>query len=268
MSDKADEIRDFLKTRRAMLDDVENPLNYFAFLGVPEDASTEMIQRAYFDLAKQIHPDRLDRLGLGDVKAEAGAIFQAITKAHEALSDIQQRLIHLKMVENTKEGGSQSSPEDEAKILSHRGQFMLKRSEYAQAEDFLRRSVERVPDDVPTRIDLAWAIFHNPENEPGERMEQAKQIIDDLMRSAKGNARTNFLLAQYYKYKKEPLRQKKYLDASISMDPNLTEAKREVRLMEMRRKKELKGLDGLIERCKDLYAKVTKKKGGKAARKR
>ena len=92
MSDKAEEIRDFLRTRRAMLDDVDNPLNYFVFLGVPEDASTEMIQRAYFDLAKQIHPDRLDRLGLADIKTEAGAIFQAITKAHEALSDIQQRL--------------------------------------------------------------------------------------------------------------------------------------------------------------------------------
>ncbi len=271
MSDKAEEIRDFLKTRRAMLDDVENPLNYFAFLGVPEDASTEMIQRAYFDLAKQIHPDRLDRLGLSDVKTEAGAIFQAITKAHEALSDIQQRLIHLKMVENTGEGGSQSSPEDEAKILSHRGQFMLKRSEYAAAEDFLRRSLERVPGDVPTRIDLAWAIFHNPESDPVERMEQAKVLVDDLMRSAKGNARTHFLLAQYYKHKKDPLRQKKHLAASLELDPNLMEAKREARLMEMRRKKELSGLEGLIERCKDLYAKVTKKKGaagGKTARKR
>jgi curved DNA-binding protein CbpA len=275
MSDKAEEIRDFLKMRRAMLDDVENPLNYFAFLGVPEDASSEMIKRAYFDLAKQIHPDRLDRLGLGDIKTEAGAIFQAITKAHEALSDIQQRLIHLKMVENTKEGGTQTSPEEEAKILTHRGQFMLRRCEYAEAEDFLTRALECVPDDPLTRMDLAWAIFHNPDTPPAERMERAKTIVDDLMRARKGTARAHFLLAQYYKHTKEPLRQKRHLAASIELDPNLTEAKREVRLMEMRKKREQSGLDAIVDKLKALWAKASgksaKKKGaggGKASRKR
>ena len=46
-------------------------VNFFELFGVPEDASTELIQQSYFQAVKQIHPDRLDQIGGEDLKPKA-----------------------------------------------------------------------------------------------------------------------------------------------------------------------------------------------------
>ncbi|HEX4745037.1 MAG TPA: molecular chaperone DnaJ [Candidatus Limnocylindria bacterium] len=60
------------------------PKDYYAVLGVPRDATEEVIRSAYRKLARQYHPD---------VSTEAGAPerFKEVTEAYEILSDPERR---------------------------------------------------------------------------------------------------------------------------------------------------------------------------------
>ena len=61
--------------------------DYYAVLGVPRDADTETIKKAYRKLAMQLHPDRNPDLA-------AQEKFKAVTAAYEVLSDPQKRQLH------------------------------------------------------------------------------------------------------------------------------------------------------------------------------
>jgi len=64
-------------------DDVEKDL--YATLGVPKDASTAEIKKAYRKLARELHPDK----NPGDAKAEAR--FKEVSSAYDVLSDEGRR---------------------------------------------------------------------------------------------------------------------------------------------------------------------------------
>lgn len=58
--------------------------NYYQILQVSENASSEVIEKAYKVLAKKYHPD----LQTGDTKSRlAESVFKEITEAYEVLSD-------------------------------------------------------------------------------------------------------------------------------------------------------------------------------------
>ena len=59
--------------------------DYYAVLGVAKNASGKDIKKAYYQLAKQFHPDT----NKGDPKAETK--FQQVSEAYEVLSDDQKR---------------------------------------------------------------------------------------------------------------------------------------------------------------------------------
>jgi len=60
---------------------------YFELLGVPRNADTKQIKRAYFALSKIYHPDRYFRAKLGDYSMLLEQIFRKLVEAYELLSD-------------------------------------------------------------------------------------------------------------------------------------------------------------------------------------
>ncbi|GET93129.1 Dnaj protein-like protein [Leishmania tarentolae] len=65
-------------------------MNYYDVLGVAPTASEEEIKRSYKKKALQLHPDRVGR----DQTQEEAELFKVITKAHEVLSDAEQRRVY------------------------------------------------------------------------------------------------------------------------------------------------------------------------------
>jgi curved DNA-binding protein CbpA len=65
--------------------------SYFELLGVPRDADSKEIKRAYFSLSKVYHPDRYFRANLGDYTGLLEQIFRKLVEAYELLSDPNTR---------------------------------------------------------------------------------------------------------------------------------------------------------------------------------
>ena len=64
--------------------------DYYSLLGVPKDASTQDIKKAFRQLARECHPDVASKIPGSDPAATA-ARFQQIREAYETLSDPIQR---------------------------------------------------------------------------------------------------------------------------------------------------------------------------------
>ncbi|HEX6739005.1 MAG TPA: DnaJ domain-containing protein [Vicinamibacteria bacterium] len=62
---------------------MEKPKDYYRILGVPRDATLEVIKRAYRRLARKLHPDHS-----GEKGSEA---FREVQAAYETLADAEQR---------------------------------------------------------------------------------------------------------------------------------------------------------------------------------
>lgn len=64
---------------------------YHEILGVPSDAGTPRIKKAYFTLSKKFHPDRYFRKNLGPFEVRVERIFKKVLEAYELLSDPMTR---------------------------------------------------------------------------------------------------------------------------------------------------------------------------------
>jgi CheY-like chemotaxis protein len=66
-------------------------LDYYQLLGIDNDATTEQLRAAYFDLSLEFHPDRFFLLRSGDLKEKIYAIFRRVSEAYAVLSDDRRR---------------------------------------------------------------------------------------------------------------------------------------------------------------------------------
>ncbi|XP_062960210.1 dnaJ homolog subfamily B member 6-like [Cynocephalus volans] len=74
--------------------------NYYKVLGVPQNASSSVIKKAYHQLALQVHPDKNP-----ENKEAAEEKFREVAEAYEVLSDAKKRSDYDKSRENrTKRG--------------------------------------------------------------------------------------------------------------------------------------------------------------------
>ncbi|MCU0661652.1 MAG: DnaJ domain-containing protein [Myxococcota bacterium] len=65
--------------------------NHYELLGVTPDATRMDIRARYFELSKQLHPDRTFGRDIGDLRRQLEQIFQRVTMAYEILSHPARR---------------------------------------------------------------------------------------------------------------------------------------------------------------------------------
>jgi tetratricopeptide (TPR) repeat protein len=140
--------------------------DYYALLGIEQDAAPAAIKRAYHDAAKRYHPDALSRAGLDrETREKAGRVFTAIGKAHAVLSDPKRRRSY---------DASLASDETDldaerlaaAETNYRKGEILMKQGNFRGALDFLRPAVELWPEDATYQSSLGWALYKAPPSDP------------------------------------------------------------------------------------------------------
>ncbi len=156
-------------------------LDHYELLGVAPDAPDGDIKKAYFSLAKRVHPDALGRVGLGELRREANELFARIAQAYQTLSNPKRRQQY--DAEAAADGPvTDASRVAQAEALYRKGEVLLKVGNFAGAADFLRPCVELWPDEADYQGALGWALYKKSPSEPEPartHLERANELRAD-----------------------------------------------------------------------------------------
>ena len=236
-SGKHEELTELIKERHPSASQGD----LYGVLGVETSASGDAIKRAYIEIAKRLHPDRIGSQFDDELKQMAAKIFNVATNAHDTLTNNRKRREYLDAVQeqstSAKHSPGAGSETELSKIAFHKGSVMLTKRSYAEAESYLQEAVRVSPNVARFWQSLGWAIYQNVEaRTDADRLEEARDCWEEALELNESDYTSLYYLALYWKAKDDSERCREALVAALRYKPNFIDAKRELRLMRMRRK--------------------------------
>ncbi|HET9625715.1 MAG TPA: J domain-containing protein, partial [Kofleriaceae bacterium] len=221
---------------------LDQSVDHYQLLGIAPDASAEAVRRAYFALARQLHPDRLAALGISDDGRHAQRLFAQINAGFAVLSDPARRAEYADIL---RRGGESAVRAEEARaeemarrVLEaeeafRRGELALRRDQIAAAVAELTAAVELNPDEDDYHAVLAWARFCAAP----DKMAVAAATRSQLEKSSARNPHA--VTARFYLGRVERMLGRDQVAAGHFRDvladaPGHTEAASELRVIEAR----------------------------------
>lgn len=218
--------------------------NAYARLGVSSNASQDQIKQAYITAAKKYHPDRAAATpGLGGILPELQALFGALKEAHDQIGTAATRTQYDQQLRH---GSTGKMRKEEAGRELKMGEVLLKRRDYDGALQKLRHSVD-LDANADALAALAWAIVSDPKATPAGK-EEAMSLINRALRAPGTTARTYYVAGVLWRGK-DPASAADAFRKALELDPKHPEASMELRVLESRHAKAVKGggvLSGLL----------------------
>ncbi len=205
---------------------------YFEILGVSRDAQPGEIQKAFFSLAREYHPDKIAGSMADEVKQLAGEIYDLVTRAYETLCDPEERNAYLQQISS---GPRKKEMSDEvSKILAAEGKFQrgethLRKGRYQEAYAAFQEAAELYPEEGEFHAYLGWAAFQRAPSDAAA----AEEALDHIMRAIQLNPKLDkayLFLGYLYKALGRADKAEKQFEKAIQCNPDCTEALRELRL--------------------------------------
>ncbi|MCP5057880.1 MAG: DnaJ domain-containing protein [bacterium] len=191
-------------------------LDYWALLGVERDAPAPKIKKAYLKAAKRLHPDKVAQGGLEDIKDTANELFAEFTRAHQVLTDPDERRAYEASLE-----GHTSFDADrlgQAETLFRKGEMLMNAGNFLGAYDLLEAAVQLWPEEADYQAALAWTLFKkNPPEDARaiEHFEKALALNGD-------NAHARLRMAVVLKATGDSERAAAETSKAQALDPNAT----------------------------------------------
>ena len=210
--------------------------DYFQMLGLERDATPEMVQKAFFGLAKVWHPDRLPS-ALLEVKDACSKVFTHLTEAQATLCDADRRAEYMTLL---KDGGA--TPDDQAKIHAileaatefQKAEIFLKRNDTAQAHELARKAYALDPEQADYLAMVTWLDSQKPEWIGREKTLEKVAILDRCIKMNANSERAYFWRGMLWKRIDETSKAIKDFKRAAELNPRNLDALREVRLHNIR----------------------------------
>ncbi len=165
-------------------------LNHYERLGVPVDADTTEIRKAYFALSKTFHPDAYFGKRLGSFQSKMEVVFRKITDAYEAIGRPQKKEAYDRYLQQQM---TVLAAEQQIDRVEERAQAMAKalsKAPVAQRHSAPAPSNQWAPSKAPKAIEINDAASPTRSVVPGSaehaRMERKRELLE---RRLKGKAR-------------------------------------------------------------------------------
>ena len=211
---------------------------HYEILGVEGDAQSSAIRQAFLELAKTYHPDKFSAAP-GPVRRAAGEVFTLMSSAHDTLTDKQARREY-----DARLGRGPSTGQDSdgvatilrAESLFKDAEALVKRRDYAAAEERLRDAVEMNPQEGEFYALLGWCHFlRNQSSEAGPS--EAIELLERAIQLAPGSSTGYYYKAKLHKSCDQAAEANIMFKKVLEIDPRHPEAMREIRLASMREQK-------------------------------
>ncbi len=177
------DMRSLLATKVQLM---ERKANHFEMLGLPTNTSVQKIREVYFELAKQLHPDRIAQLNLGPLAGPASQVFARLNHAFAVLDDDAKRKQYTKALETG--GGEEVDAATEAEMLRlfdaeekfKLGEMAMRRSHFHQALEDFDKAVELNPSEGEHHAMAAYARFMDSRDKQAVAPQVKRQFRDAI----------------------------------------------------------------------------------------
>jgi curved DNA-binding protein CbpA len=211
--------------------------SHYEVLALSLDASAGQIAAAFPALARRWHPDRLrpDQAGLRDAVTR---IFSRMTEASAVLSHVDSRQHYDQSLANAlreDEEQEQVSRVLRAAEAFQKAEILIRKRDMAGAEQLARMAFEGDPDQPEYAALFAFVRSRRDGCSDDERKQLLATLKDALGRQSH-NVRIRYYYACVLKAAGQADKALRELRVVAEQDPSNLEAKRELRLYDMRRK--------------------------------
>jgi curved DNA-binding protein CbpA len=184
----------------AILSRIEGAINYYEVLGVEPAAKVPAIRKAYFRLAKLLHPDRYHNESK-DLLRRVERSFTELAQAHETLKSSESRQnydIKMRQEERDRERGivkntEASRQEDQAAADFERGFELQLEGEFESAIPYLARAVYYAPNNARYHAYYGRALSYDD----GQR-HKAETELSTAIRLEPDNDSFRLMLAEFF----------------------------------------------------------------------
>ncbi len=213
-------------------------MNYFEMLGIDEKAKGQAVRDAYFQMAKTWHPDRLPA-ELMPLREFADVIFFHLTKAKDTLTDEKKRKDYISAVEAG--GGTPESEREvnaivESAMAMQRAEVFLKRNDWQGALDLAEEAAGLNPEDPDSMAMKAWCLFQLARGKPP--FDEQLELLDAAIERNENHEKAHYYRGMILKRQGDDKHALRAFRRVININPRHTEAMREIRLSNMRKKKD------------------------------
>jgi CheY-like chemotaxis protein len=219
-----------IQVQRKRLKKLEQDLerqNYFERMGVSPKAKDVEIKRAYHELAKTVHPDRLDADAPIDVRDLARKCFNLIQEANEILSNPTARENYLLELEQ-----GRAEKILEAEQMMEQARSCLEKGDIRRAKEILEHAVLNVPITTDLRLLLMWAQIKSMGGDKDDVLiEKLREQLSSIPPEDRHNSVYFFVKALVLKASGELESAKRSLEQAIGIEPNFVDAKRELNVI-------------------------------------
>ncbi len=208
-------------------------MDKFTILALEPSATKEQVKSAFLEAAKQYHPDRLP-LTLQHLSPKMTAIFEAVRESYETLYDEARRKAYMATLQAAQED-PQKDRRQRAEEAFKRGELAFKKKEFALAEEQYSIAHELEPKAIHLAAQ-AWAMYQDPARKAD--VGRAKQLMQDALKLDPKCDRAFYQLGVIARVEGDNDKAERYFREAVKANPKHLEAGQELRLIEMRRKKE------------------------------
>ncbi len=225
---------------RAAIEDLHaklDSMSHFELLKIPETASAADVSSAFVRGARLFHPDRLAGAGLPDVVPHAEQILARMSEAAMVLQDPARRAEYVTTLRTGRAPTENVPSLLDAETTFLKGEVFLKKGEYARAIECFTAAIKGNPNEPQYKAYLAWARFDDPRARKEAVVRDVQLAIQEVVEQQPRFARGHYWLGQLWKFLNEPARAEQAFREAVTQDKDFIDAGRELRLLEMRRRK-------------------------------
>lgn len=196
--------------------------NYFERLGVSRSAKEGDIKKAYFDLAKVLHPDKLSSKTPQEIRQLSEKVFEKIQVAYDTLKRSDKRAQYLDDLEAGQSEKLMQGDQlfDSAKALMNKGQF-------SQARKLLQQAAKLNTNSSEIKVHLLWSELKLQKASEGFLSDTDKKL-NLIPIESRDSAAYYHTRGLYYKMAGDIEKAKKYFNTALNVDNTFISARREI----------------------------------------
>jgi curved DNA-binding protein CbpA len=217
----------------------------FAVVEVGEDDDVESIRSSYLRLVKKFHPDVASSVEDEKLRESYLFISTKLRDAFDILTDPEKRTGHLREL-----GGGPSEEEEQAivqqalsaELTFQKACILARKRKWEETASLMREVVGHSPDNGEYLALLAWSESNIKST--GADLTEQEAKLRKAVGLAPRSERANYYLAQILKRSGKDREARTYLESVVGLNPHNIDAKRELRILQMRQEQPSRASSG------------------------